>query len=364
MGFSKSSILRQRWLELRLLCRPGIGLATIAPPVCRLAREIVGAEAASIFWLDGNGMPLGFFHEDSPEEVRDLFANNFERLFVGPEEINVFSLSRSNGAPCGRLLTPPPGFFLSNTYNLLLRPSGHHHSLDLRVEDAEGGRAVLLLFRGRHPSFTDREAATLTLFDPLLRRAGARANGTSWQSAASDPGHMLVDIRGERILSICDVAERLLRGSSLVGQGLTAHGTLQAPPRFVADLCAQLAQSEDANMVVTIPAGRLRVEARQMHTPGRDPSVYRQVLITLHHEAPTGIGLIAPILEHRLSPLRSEILLYAASGGAREMVPQAFEISKEATKKHLAEIYRTIGVGHWHDIPHALLSAKPEQYST
>lgn len=355
---SKRSALRQRWLELRLLCRPGIGLAAIAQPVCRLAREIVGAEAASLFWLDRNDMPLGFFHEDSPAAARELFVNEFARLFIGPGEINVFFLAKRDGAPCGSLLAPPPDYFRSNTYNLLVRASGHHHCLDLRVDNDDGGRVVLLLFRGHHPAFTEQDAGKLALFDPLLKRAQAQVGLIDLcYEAATEPGHMLVDERGEKIVAICDIAEALLRGSNIVGQGVILNGAMQSAPRFVTDLCGRLMQAGSASTVVTIPAGRLRLEASPMRAPGADPDAPGQVLIKLHHETPSGIALIEPILEHRLSPLRSEILLYAASGGQRQKVTHAFAISKEAAKKHLREIYRAVGVGYWDDIPQALEDA-------
>ena len=347
--------LRRRWLELRLLCRPNIGLAAIAPPVCRLAREIVGADAASLFWLDPQGMPLGFFHEDSPLEVRDLFVNEFERLFVGENEINVFSLANAAGAPCGTLIAPSPDYFRSNTHNLLVRPSGHHHSLDLRVDGEDGGRAVLLLFRDDRAAFTDRDAATLTLFDPLLRRAGTSVADTKWTGADGASGHLIVDGASLRIVAMSDGVEALLRNSNLVGRGLSLTGPLQTPPRFIAELCRHASRTGSGVAQAIVPAGRLAAEASSMRAPGSDPALPPQILVTLRHEAPTGMAAIAPILERRLSPLRSEILLYAATGGGRDTLSQTFGISKEAAKKHLAAIYRTIGVGRWEDIPAGLL---------
>ncbi len=336
-----------------MLCRPDIGLAAIAPRVCRLAREIVGAEAASLFWLDRNAMPLGFFHEDSPDEARDLFTNEFERLFVGPDEINVFALAQGDGAMCGQLMRPPTSYFQSNTYNLLIRPSGHHHSLDLRIDDASGGHAVLLLFRGEYPAFTDQDAATLMQFEPLLRRAGTAEGAATWRSDTTRWGHVLVDPRDGAILALSGAAEEMLRESSLVGQRLARGGPLDVAPRFLVDLCEPALRSGRAVASIAISAGRLNIEATVMYAPsGQTTSV--QVLMTLRHETPADIALIDPVLARRLSPLRSEILMFAACGGTRDAVSRAFDISKEAAKKHVAEIYRVMDVGRWDDIPRAL----------
>ncbi|WP_157096359.1 MULTISPECIES: hypothetical protein [unclassified Methylosinus] len=131
---AKKNTARRKLHALDLLCRAGTGIAPIAPAACRQIRELVGADAASIFWLDENGLPQGFFHEDSPESARDLFVNEFERLFIGPAELNVTALARTPGPRVGRIARPGKAYFSSNTFNLLVRASGHHHSLDLRID--------------------------------------------------------------------------------------------------------------------------------------------------------------------------------------------------------------------------------------
>lgn len=337
-----------------MLCRPDIGLAAIAPRVCRLAREIVGAEAASLFWLDQNAMPLGFFHEDSPDEARDLFANEFDRLFVGPDEINVFALAQATGLACGQMLKPPTSYFRSNTYNLLIRPSGHHHCLDLRIDDADGGHAVLLLFRGQYPAFTESDARTLMLFEPLLRRAGAATTTARWQGDAARSGHVLIDPQSTEIVAMSDAAEAILRDSSLVGQGMARSAPLNAAPRFLADLCKPALMSGRISANLAVAAGRLSIEAMVMRSPSSAGETTPKVLMTLKHETPADLALIDPVLARRLSPLRSEILLFAASGGSREAMPTTFSISKESAKKHLAEIYRVMDVRRWDELSHAL----------
>ncbi len=112
---------RRSMLELDLLCGSGAGLEAIAPRVCRIVRHRIGAEAVGLFWLDANGLPLGFHHEHSPDEARDLFLNEFERLFTGPVELNVFTLATSAGPTVGRLLAPDPAYYRSNTLKVLER---------------------------------------------------------------------------------------------------------------------------------------------------------------------------------------------------------------------------------------------------
>lgn len=132
---------RQLWHELDMLCRLGLGLAPIAVEVCAALGSLVGADAAALFWLDDQGLPAGFFHEDSPASTQDLFLNEFKRLFVGAHGMNVLAQARPDGPRVGRLLSPDARHFRSNTYNLLVRSSGHHHVLDMRVE-VDGHRAA------------------------------------------------------------------------------------------------------------------------------------------------------------------------------------------------------------------------------
>ncbi|HEY0200942.1 MAG TPA: hypothetical protein VGC24_04555, partial [Burkholderiaceae bacterium] len=112
--------------ELDLLCRAGVGLTPIAPAVCRLVREIVGAEACGLFWMDAQGQPEGFFHEHSSPETQELFLNEYQRLFVGPDEVNVSLLAQHKGRQIGHLLLVPSAYYRSNTFNLLVRGNGHH----------------------------------------------------------------------------------------------------------------------------------------------------------------------------------------------------------------------------------------------
>ncbi len=354
MWRTKRALLRRQWLELRLLCRPGIGLAAIAPQLCRLAREIVGAEAASLFWLDREGMPLGFFHEDSPEAARDLFINEFDRLFVGPDEINVFALAQRQDASCGHLMEPPASYFRSNTYNMLVRPSGHHHCLDLRIEDADGARAVLLLFRGQTPAFTERDAATLRQFAVPLQRAGMVGEVSFCRAPNAQSGHVLVDPVGHRIIAMSDAAEGLLKASNLVGQSLALVGPLSQAPAFLAALCAPAMAKGRISHSVDVPGGRLALEASVVRPLRPDPAAPVQVLIQLCQEVPSEVTLIDPILDLGLSAVRSEILFYAVTGGRRDELPENFQMSKESAKKHLAGIYRRVKVGHWDELAGAL----------
>jgi hypothetical protein len=335
--------------ELDLLCRAGVGLTHIAPAVCRLVRDMVGAEACALFWLDAQGQPEGFFHEHSPVAAQELFLNEFERLFIGPAEINITTLAQTPGARIGRLLNVPTSYYRSNTFNLLVRASGHVHTLDLRVDVQGRARAVLMLFRAREQPFHDQDAALLGRIEPYLHRAlTGTPEASVWSAPASRSGHLLLAEGGRRLLMFAGDAEALLKACTLVGQDVRVSGPMQAVPRFVRDLCVRLHASgqPQAHQHIDIPTGRLSMVAHRLQqAPPQAASDQTLVALELLH--PPRLQVVQRVLALGLSPLQREIALLAGVGGLRPDCERVIGVSNEALKKHLKTIYRAAGVAGW-----------------
>ena len=354
--------------ELDLLCRAGVGLTLVAPAVCQLVRSIVGAEACALFRLNTQGLPEGFFHEDSTLAAQELFLNEFENLFIGPHEINVFALAHMKGSRIGHVMCPPASYFRSNTFNLLVRPSGHHHSLDLRIDEKGQTRAVLLLFRGQSQAFSDEDARLLGHVEPYLRRAVADGTqGDAWNLPAQRSGHVLLDASGTQPLMFAGEADVLLRSCLLVGQDVRLKGELNAVPAFIQALCQRLALAERAGQptpqareVIDIPAGRLRLVTQRLQSPqGHATSATspHQILLTLELVQPQRLQMVQSVLAlEGLSPLQREIALLAGVGGERTNCSSVIGVSNEALKKHLQMIYRAAGVSDWHALARELRS--------
>ena len=347
--------------ELDLLCRAGVGLAAIAPAVCRLAREMVGAEACALFWLDAQGQPEGFHHEHSTAQAQELFLNEFHRLFEGPGEINVTALAQNHGRRMGHMLQVPQSYYRSNTFNLLIRASGHHHSLDLRVDVQGRARAVLLLFRTQAQPFAESDMQVLTRIEPYLHRAvvGASEEGGVWNGPASRSGHVLVGAGGQPLLMLAGEAQALLQACTLVGQGVRLQGPQQEAPRFIQTLCRQLQASAQpiARSAVDIPIGRLQLTAHALHSPAGAEARPEQTLVTLELVYAPRLQVVQNVLALGLSPLQREIALLAGVGGLRADCGEVIGVSAEALKKHLKTIYRTAGVPDWDALASSLRPA-------
>jgi DNA-binding CsgD family transcriptional regulator len=348
IGMATPAAARNLWQQLDLLTRIGVGIAPIAADLVGLLRRLVGAEAAALFWLDDQGMPAGFFHEDSPPEVQELFLHEYERLFVGKGEINVFDLAHRRGRAVGHLLEPDADYFRSNTYNLLVRPSGHHHTLDLRIDVDGRARAVVLLFREVGRPFADDQAAVLGRALPYLQRAIEKSQSPDdWQTRYQRGGHILLDAAGERVLMLDEEAAAILRGSPLRGLGLQRSSRPAAPP----DLLRRLDARSGRSVRLPIPGGALVASARILQSPGGAPDA---VLLDLAVERPRCLDVVRRILALKLSPLQREIALLAGLGHPRSDCVRVVGVSPEALKKHLRAVFAATGAGDWESLARVL----------
>ncbi|MDH7794025.1 MULTISPECIES: hypothetical protein [unclassified Beijerinckia] len=335
---------KRKWHELDLLCRTGAGVAAIAPLACRLLRELIGADAAALFWMDKNGLPEGFFHEDSPASAQDLFLNEFERLFLGPKELNVATLATLEGPGIGNLLAPPTAYYRSNTFNLLVRASGHHHALDLRINHEGRPRAIALLFRARQRPFNDADLATLKLATGPLGRAFIGGDFEEQWEPTQLRGHVIVGASGDNLLLMSEAAQQILQRMNAVGQHIQVGGAITMPPRFIRDLCKAIEAGGNAPGLMEIPNGRLVITPERLRTPmGEQPAI----LVSMHIETPRSVRLIEQLLAFDLSPKQRSIMLAAALGQDRAQVAARTGTSAEALKKHLGVIYQATGTASW-----------------
>lgn len=336
-----------------MLCRLGLGLAPIAAEACALLRHLVGADAAALFWLHEDGQPAGFHHEDSPASVRNLFLNE-PQLFNGPGETSVVALARASGQRVGRLLAPGAEHYRSNGHNLLMRPNGHHHTLDLRVEAGGRTRAVAALFKAPGPGFSDAQAA-------LLERAGAslaRAFGPSMPlmqgSAPQASGHVLLDCDGCPVMADA-AALRMLQDAHLPGLGLYGAAAADLPAGLLRHLHLRLGEQRH----IPVPGGMLHAHSHALQPLARAGSVPPQWLLTLQWQRPQQIDVVRRVLALPLTPLQREIAALAGLGHARADSLALTGVSNAALKKHLAAILDVAHARDWEDLAHTLQSSPP-----
>jgi hypothetical protein len=355
--------------ELDLLTRCGLGLALMAPSLAPLVRQLVGARACVIVWLDDQGWPLGMFHENALASTTELFLNDYQQLFSGEAEKNASWLARNGGSPVARLLRPDADYYRSNSYNLLVKPDSYHHVLDLTVQVDGVARAVVALFKSRTESFTDADAKKLLGLLPFLQRAAVKSASLmpAAVNGSGQTGHLLVSADGARIESISEAGVALLRSAHLVGHGVQLIGPMVRPPLFVRQLCENLRTRRAASLqsLVEIPGSSLhcsatwmgaltKPDANHVMAEATGPLQPSNILVTLERQPPMAIQLVRNVAGLDLSPLQSRVAFFAAQGGSRADCAAHHRVSKEALKKHLSEIYAAADCDSWGSLTNRL----------
>ena len=370
--------------ELDLLVRVGLGIEPIAPALARLLRELIGAEGCFIGWFDELGTPAGFFHDSAPVSAQDLFLNN-SQLFVGPDELNIFWLTRNGGLTVGNMMNPGKAFFKSNTFNLLFKACHHYHGLDLRVLVHGVIRVVVGLFRHQPQPFSEEDAYRLNLLLPALQLAVVKSTqsvgkvnpmqytgGLGSLSRLADPsaaGHMMISADALCVNMADEQATVLLRLAKHFDQGVWLIKSMTAPPHFIQRLCLRLTGSTSTrvSLELDVAGGILTITASWIapNTDFNAPrllgmhglSIERTILVTLTYQKSAAIDIVRSISELGLSPLQSRIAMFAATGGSRIECAVHHQVSKEALKKHLREIYAAFRCLDWQEL-HRTLNAR------
>ncbi len=344
---------RRLYDHLRFLAECGAGLEAIAGRACAIARRLVGADMAGIFWRDEQGAPAGFYHETDRVDLKDLFITRFDELFSGPGQENMLTLTETIGPSIGRCLHPDylERFWRGNVYHHLCVPLDHHYLLDVRVEVGGIGRAVLIAWNKGQRPFTARDVEQMRPVQSMLARAWAeRATDARWVTRGSGNAHLLTDMSGERLLAIDGEAEALLMRSHLLAQNVGMAERQRVAPAFARPLAAELASAPSVHYVAPIANGRIVAEARRTMfldgAGGEQPIAY----VALREEASFAACCIDYLMEQPLTPLQRQLALFGMKGGPRADCAAAFGISAEALKKHSAAIVSVLGLERWADL--------------
>ncbi len=360
--------------ELELLASTGLGVALIAPYLSALLCKIVGAEAGGLSWFSETGVPEGFYQRGSTREAELLFMNRYKELFAGPNEYTPFWSLRNQGRGIIHTGQASKAYLRSNTFNMLVKPS-HCHFLMCVLVDLDGmPRLSGCFFREAKNPFSEADAQHLTLLIPVLRRAiGKRSNALQTHTASANCGYMLISADGERIEMIDGPADQMLATIKLFDQNITLISQLASPPLFVQLLCGQLRQQSvtSAKTEIDLAGGTLVVSANwlaagpaAMHAVQAMPSASLppgKILVTLQFKQSGAIEVVCAIASMGLSPLQSQIAMYAAAGGSRAECALHHRVSKEAMKKHLREIFSASRCTDWQELSATLRVAPGTQ---
>jgi hypothetical protein len=360
------------WARLRLLSCAGLDVMSAAPELFAVVHELVPGAACALFLTDADGTPHGFHHEDSPAAVRSLFQAE-PQLFKGPDELNVFQLVGRRGSPkVGQLLEPPRSYFASNTYQLLVRASGHHHSLDVRLEPDGAAAGMLALFRAPGRGFDGDEAAQVQRIGLHLEHA-LRAQPAGGQSVGGDlPGSfdeeaMLVARPDGSVMFASDAAHAMLGALPLVGPAwpdrrrlplLALHliERLRDPARFPDRL--PFARWAVAGGFIEATAQWLGAQAAVAGAAAEGAQAFAEGLIgiVLRRRSPEPLRVWRRLRAVALAPQAMEAAFWLALTGERDAVRSRMGLSEAVMKDCLKAVYAELGVSSVAEVVGALRS--------
>lgn len=349
-----SALEKRRILErLRLLSATSAGLEAIAGPACEIARDLIGAAAASVFWIGDDGLPAGFYHDSAPVGLKNFFIENLDALFSRADQFNMVSLIGSDGQPIGQMLGSRAldHFHRSNVYKYLCQPLRHDHCLDLRVDRDGKGVAVLALWNPLERPFNARHVAALEpVREQLLIAVKRGQRPVNWRTQSSRSSHLICSHSGRTLISIDQEAEFHLCNSHLLKQGIALETELRVAPLFCQQLAHQLAHNASAEVVIPVANGRLLCTGSytQLRSPG-DPAG-AHMFVAVDFQTADHVTAVEYVCGLPLTFMQKQIALFAMHEGKRFECEERFGVSAEALKKHLKIIFDATGVNGWHEL--------------
>lgn len=322
----------------------------MAGPLCHLVRDYVGADSGSIFWVDKDGHPAGFYHDCAPAELKEVFIAN-TAMFTDPDEITMLSMIHSDGPAIGRMLDPAIAerFRNGNVQRYLCAPLGHDNLLEITIRRYGRGHALICLWNPRDRDFTHDHAKALEPLHRLIERAAmADESIVTWRKMSAEPCHFITDLSGHQLIAIHPEAETLMMDSHLLRQRVSMTKPVTVAPVFAGQLAAALSAGSDAALHLPIANGRLvaRASLTRMVSDGQT-----MMYVALQRENADNVLAVEYVMALPLTALQREIALFAMTGGARADCPAEFGVSDEALKKHLRPILQATGTSRWADLP-------------
>ena len=353
-----------------MLCCAGLDVMSIAPAAFAILHDLVPNAASALFLTSHEGEQQATFHEDCPDTVQAL-CNSETTLFSGPGEINSYTLLATPGAAkIGQLLAPPKSYFSSNTYQLLVRGCGHHHTLDARLE-VDGRRfGMLALFREQGMGFDAQDVEGIRRVALYFEHA-LRIRPTSqeaWPGAVEQEALIVANADG-RLLYLTPGASSLLAELPLAGPQWRDRSALPPACKHLIDVLRKDEQYPERMPVCTLPmpGGRLEVSAHWLGAQGAAPALAAQaaeesglVAFTLKRIEPAALRIWRNLASIALSPQQLEVAFWMALGGGRDAVRQNMHISSAVLRDCVKAIYEKLECSSQSELM-AALQASPGQ---
>ena len=334
----------RQWTRLRVLCSSGLDIMTLMPDALTLIHELIPHSAAGVYLATPDGETNNVFYHGPIASVEHLCTD--PNFFCGPHDVPMSMLMRGP-RKIGQTFAPRREFYSSNTYQYLIRGSGQHHTLDIRLEDNGKPIGMLILFREPGSMFDEddlEDAARIAVyFEHAFRTAGHGRSELDGAEVVAEA--LLVARRDGTVLFASEPAHAMLR--DLAAQQRRTYAGNQLPPAC-RDLIDVLTESERhpwrmPSMQTAIPGGLLSVSAQWLHPGSTEPTA--ELGILLKRLVPRPLQVWRNLRAAALSPQQTELAFWMGVGQGREGARARMGISDAVMRDCVKTIYDRLECG-------------------
>jgi DNA-binding NarL/FixJ family response regulator len=325
--------------RIRNLCCTGQSIITLTPLLFKYVNQLIPHDVHAFALTSSTTIPYMYYHSGLNEQFVHLLRSNIE-LFLDPKtEQHICWLSNPKLPKSGNLLCPDDQYYLSNNYQMMVRASGLHHTLDLRFELFGTPCGGLSLYRGIGLGFTEQDAKLLEKVGQFIEHALQYQDTDYTKYALELEQAMFIVDQNNDILMMTDSAKSLL---SL----LEVHYDCWEYGKTLPKTCYQIINElkygiNIPKIMVNIPDGVLIIRAEWMNSPFKDK---QWIAIYLNHQLPRSMLIWTKLESSGLSPQQCLVAYLLITGEEKKSIMEKNSISPSVLKDCIKAIYQTFNV--------------------
>ncbi len=343
--------------RIRSLCCLGLGGEIMVPQLLREVCAVIPSPASYFRWIGPDFAPVKTYSPDEPVSSVEHYLKEFH--YKG-ESTLVRSVAETHRAPLTRdavnylqqvVKVEPRAYFRSDLYNVVMKPSGRHDMIALRIRQAGRPLGSLCVGRAAHdPPFAPGDYRLLESIAGFIAHGMARAPDIA-PSFVDDGDHgLLLATPDGRVQHASDRGRHLL--ALALDPSQSRHPTwpnTRGPVPDLARLCKCLLDvaSGEAGQPPLLhrrnPWGEFILRAYWLEpTDGTEPT--RHVAITIKQRVPRTLAAWRRVEELPLTGQEKWFCLLLARDPARKDFADAMGVSPATTTTHLRNIFTKLDV--------------------
>ena len=356
--------------HIRQLCSLGLGGRAIMPALLRAVRDLVPADWAEFFWVDGDGEMSNHYAEQIlPADALQFY---FRRASTGGGEHPLFAAFRTRAVQEDPVttLTVTDSFRRTELYRSVMQHSGAEHALYCVIRERGRSLGQLSLYRScENTPFTNSERTAIAGIAAYIARGldetfgAGRSSGSDlgWQDTEHQA--MLTLDRVGTVRHCSSAARRLLLYATLDSVN---YATLGLQEGHICDLMRGLADQvvtmrcrEDSvksqpSATITNRWGRFVLRAYWLTDETGQPDAL--IGVQIRRQETTVLRLSQAMHGLALSPQQKEVGLLLAQGKSNPEIAGALGVSLNTANYHVKQLFSKLNAHERNEVAPKLLS--------